>query len=286
MPSIFDTLDENYIKFENYIIHIIIDNEKNLWFNANNSAEALGYIDKKDALKKHVDKKDKVQLSKINNKNIKGHPQTLYLNEGGLYSIILSSKLPKAKKFKEWVTHEVLPSIRKYGSYKLKKKYESSLDNITKKMNNIKKENQRMQRELKKDKFPEGGLVYAIDYSDDNDKIYRIGMTGDMKARKRIHDTHSLYKREIKVLHESDCPIRLESCVRAMLYEYRYKDKKDFYFCNLKTVKKAFKTCSESIECMKQKGGSDIIESYISKHTLKIDFLNKTIHKLSVKLNK
>jgi prophage antirepressor-like protein len=91
MANIFTTLDENYIKFENYIIHVIIDDYKILWFSANNSAEALGYIDKKDAIRTHVDKKDKIQMSKIkHNKKIKGHPQTLYMNEGGLYSLIIS----------------------------------------------------------------------------------------------------------------------------------------------------------------------------------------------------
>jgi hypothetical protein len=143
-----------------------------------------------------------------------------------------------------------------------------------------------MKKEIKKEKYPEGGVVYAIDYSDEKDKIYRIGMTGDMKARKKIHDTHSLCKRDVKVLHESNCPIKLESCVRAMLYDYRFKNKKDFFICDLKIVKKAFKTCSNSIECMEQKGGNDMIQDYIDKYIQKIEFLNKTIQKLTKKLLK
>ena len=123
MPNIFDTLEENYIKFENSIIQVIIDNDDKLWFRANDLATSLGYLDIKDAIKKHVDKSNKIQLKYIkHSSNIKGHPQTSYINESGMYKLIISSKLPKAKRFNNWITNEVLPSIRKFGFYKLKKR--------------------------------------------------------------------------------------------------------------------------------------------------------------------
>jgi prophage antirepressor-like protein len=251
-----NTIENNYIKFENNTIHIIIDNNNKLWFNANDSAKAIGYIDRRDAIKRHVNKKDKIQKRDINCKKMKGHGQTLYLTEGGLYSLILTSKLPKAKKFSNWVTHEVLPSIRKYGEYKLKKE----MDDMMRKINYLEEENKKMINLLKKNKYPKGGMVYVIDYSDSKNSIYRIGMTGDMTKRKQLYDTHMLDKKEIKIMEETKCPIRLESCIRAMLYEYRYKDKKDFYVCDIKIIKKAFKTCIKSIECMNQIGGVNLID--------------------------
>lgn len=115
MTNIFDTLEENYIKFENSTIQVIIDNYDKLWFKANDLPNSLGYLDVKDAIKKHFNKNNKIQLQNIkHNSNIKGHPQTSYINESGMYKLIISSKLPKAKRFNNWVTNDVLPSIRKF----------------------------------------------------------------------------------------------------------------------------------------------------------------------------
>ncbi len=77
-------------------------------------AEKLGYKNTSDALKKHVDDEDK-GVAKCD--TLGGIQEMTVINESGLYSLILSSKLPNAKKFKRWVTSEVLPSIRKHGAY-------------------------------------------------------------------------------------------------------------------------------------------------------------------------
>lgn len=96
---------------------ITIENEP--WFVGKDVAEALGYGNSRDALAAHIDDEDKTIIQKsdfptleIPNRGI------VVINESGLYSLILSSKLPNAKRFKHWVTSEVLPTIRKTGSYK------------------------------------------------------------------------------------------------------------------------------------------------------------------------
>jgi prophage antirepressor-like protein len=81
-------------------------------------AEALGYKNPSNALQVHVDEEDKTSyLIQVSGSNYKAN--TLMLNESGLYSLVLSSKLPQAKVFKHWVTSEVLPQIRKTGRYEL-----------------------------------------------------------------------------------------------------------------------------------------------------------------------
>ena len=77
-------------------------------------AEILGYSNPRDALAKRVDDEDK-GVAKCD--TLGGFQDLTVINESGLYSLILSSKLPKAKKFKHWVTSEVLPAIRKHGMY-------------------------------------------------------------------------------------------------------------------------------------------------------------------------
>lgn len=84
------------------------------WFVGKDVAEVLGYKDTADSIKKHVDDEDKLTRRFTDS----GQSREMYIiNESGLYSLILSSKLPNAKAFKKWVTSEVLPSIRKHGGY-------------------------------------------------------------------------------------------------------------------------------------------------------------------------
>ena len=91
---------------------LVINNEP--WFVGKDVAEALGYKNSKNAVPTHVDEEDKLstQIEYTGQKR-----NVTVINESGLYSLILSSKLPNAKKFKRWVTSEVLPTLRKTGSY-------------------------------------------------------------------------------------------------------------------------------------------------------------------------
>lgn len=280
--DIFETLQQNYIIFESNRINIIIDINEIIWFNANEITKSLGYKYTKDAIINNVDKSDKIQLQKILTKsNTKKHPHSIYINESGLYSLMLSSRLPKAKKFKKWTTSEVIPSIRKYGYYKLKTKYENKMMNIIKKINYLEKQNEKIKNDLKKEKYPDGGLVYVIDYSEDNEEIYRIGMTNNINKRKKIYDTHSLHKKNIVYLLETECPLKLETCVRSLLYDFRFKDRKDFYVCDLKKIKKAFRMCKQSISCLNQSGGN-VLEHKINNLKIKQRKIIKKIRKLNV----
>lgn len=91
---------------------IIIDGSP--FFVGKDVAKALGYRDTSDALKKHVDEEDKLTRRFADSGQRR---EMKIINESGLYSLILSSKLPEAKKFKRWVVSEVLPTIRKHGYY-------------------------------------------------------------------------------------------------------------------------------------------------------------------------
>lgn len=92
---------------------IMIDGEP--WFVGKDVANALGYSRERDAISNHVDKDDAVKHGVTD--SMGREQQTTIINESGLYSLIFGSKLDTAKKFKRWVTSEVLPSLRKNGSY-------------------------------------------------------------------------------------------------------------------------------------------------------------------------
>lgn len=102
--------------FENHEVRsLLLNNEP--WFVGKDVAEVLGYERADNAIRNHIDKEDKLmhQISASGqNRNM------TIINESGLYGLVLSSKLPSAKKFKRWVTSEVLPALRKTGQYQVK----------------------------------------------------------------------------------------------------------------------------------------------------------------------
>ena len=93
---------------------LMIDNEP--WFVGKDVAEALGYKNVRDSLARHIDSDDKRDGVVIHD-SMGREQKPIIINESGLYALVFGSKLPSAKKFKHWVTSEVLPTLRKTGSY-------------------------------------------------------------------------------------------------------------------------------------------------------------------------
>lgn len=122
------SLSENIKIFNNAefgeIRVMLIDDDP--WFVGKDIAVALGYKDTVNALKAHVDEQDK-RGWRITTPS--GEQQATIINESGLYSLIFSSKLESAQRFKHWVTHDVLPSIRKHGMYMTDNLLETAIAN-------------------------------------------------------------------------------------------------------------------------------------------------------------
>lgn len=108
------------------IRRVEIDGE--YWLSGKDVAQALGYAKPENALSAHVDDEDKTTtLVQGTGSNYKS--KATVINESGLYSLVLSSKLSSAKKFKRWVTSEVLPSVRKHGAYMTPETLEAAILN-------------------------------------------------------------------------------------------------------------------------------------------------------------
>nr|DAK47465.1 MAG TPA: repressor domain protein [Bacteriophage sp.] len=106
-------------KFENTPVQTIVENNE-IFFRAAQLAELLQYKNPHKAIKDHVDPDDLTKREIVN--TINKRAQVIFVNESGMYSLVLSSKLEQAKKVKRWVTSEVLPAIRKTGKYQLQPK--------------------------------------------------------------------------------------------------------------------------------------------------------------------
>jgi prophage antirepressor-like protein len=112
--------------FDESNVLTIIDKDKNVWFKGFDIASILGYKDKDYAIRTHVDEEDKKSRGQFGNRptggGLKGNEKNkMFINESGLDSLILRSKLDKAKVFKRWITSEVLPTLRKQGEYTVPK---------------------------------------------------------------------------------------------------------------------------------------------------------------------
>lgn len=119
---------------------VLIEDEP--WFVGKDVATILGYSNPSKALTDHVDEDDKLNNESLSSLGQRGG---WLINESGLYSLIFGSKLKEAKRFKHWVTSEVLPSIRKTGSYHMPKTYKQALKELLEQV----EENERLQIENK-----------------------------------------------------------------------------------------------------------------------------------------
>ena len=122
-----------YIRYSMSIIEKVFHHEENeitvikcrddIWFRGKDIAKALGYSIPRKAIREHVDPEDRLSLECLTKGGLKRTPlkneqkSAIFVNESGLYSLILQSKLESAEVFKRWVTKDVLPSIRKTGRY-------------------------------------------------------------------------------------------------------------------------------------------------------------------------
>lgn len=177
----------------------VLEKDGAAWFVGKDVAEVLGYSNSSKAVGVHVDEDDKAEFPIWDGRQ---NRNTYLINESGIYSLVLSSKLPTAKKFKKWVTSEVLPSIRKHGAYMTPDKIEEVLlnpDTIIGLATKLKEE----QELNKKQQQIIGELKPKADYMDrilKNKGLVSItqiakdyGMTGQ-EMNKLLHDLKVQYK--------------------------------------------------------------------------------------------
>jgi prophage antirepressor-like protein len=267
----------NTINFEKYKIIVIIDNNNIIWFNAKQICISLEYKQAKQAIINNVEKNDKIQLKNMNiSFEIKQQPDSIYINESGLYSLLISSKTLKSKKFIRWITNDVLPELRKKNVFSPDK----DITKLLKKINELETKNKLLHNDLKLEKFPDGAMVYVIEDIIENEIYYRIGKTDNMNKRIKIYNTHSLHNKKVVYYVELLCPLQLETCIKSMLYKYRYKNRKDYFNCSVNKIIKAFEKCIESIKCVENQTGGNLTEINIKNYIYKITYYEDKLQKI------
>ena len=205
---------------------IEIDGEP--WFVGKDVALRLGYRDTSDALKNHVDDEDKLTRCFADS----GQNREMYIiNESGLYSLVLSSKLESARKFKRWITSEVIPQIRKTGAYHTPKTYAEALRALAdeaEKAEALKKQNQLMQPKAEffdavtdsKTAIPIGDVAKILDIGIGRNKLFEFLrekniLTSDNRPYQRYIDAG--YFRVIEQKYEVNGEVRIN--IKTLVFQ-------------------------------------------------------------------
>ena len=127
------TFSKDFGEYQAHLTILLVEGEP--WFKGTEAAAALGYKNLRAAILTHVDDEDRQRLDNLRSleSRLLTNPNegaSIYISESGLYSLVMSSKLPCAKVFKRWVLKEVLPSIRRTGSYSAQPSLEEEEDEI------------------------------------------------------------------------------------------------------------------------------------------------------------
>ena len=175
--------DNNLFSFNGKGLKIVNVGDE-IWFKGKDVAKILEYENYQQSLRINIDKDDKIRFDKLKDaitqhlsKSVDSeHPHTIFINESGLYSLILRSRMEAAKKFKRWVTKEVLPTIRKTGSYSIKNQPKLLYD-----LNNFKNKS----------------CFYIINI---RDNLYKYGISDNMARRGNDHLNNFKNPKIIKII--------------------------------------------------------------------------------------
>ena len=198
------------------------------WFIGKDVTDILGYANSRKAIGDHVDDEDK-GVTKCD--TLGGVQEMAIINESGLYSLVLSSKLESAKRFKRWITSEVIPQIRKTGAYHIPKTYAEALRALadeTEKIETLKKQNQLMQPKAEffdavtdsKTAIPIGDVAKILDIGIGRNKLFEFLrdkniLTSDNRPYQRYIDAG--YFRVIEQKYEVNGEVRIN--IKTLVFQ-------------------------------------------------------------------
>lgn len=227
---------------------LTIDGEP--YFVGKDVASALGYKNVRDSLARHVDLDDKKDGVVIHDSMGRQQKPTI-INESGVYSLIFGSKLPNAKKFKHWVTSEVLPALRKYGTYAMRASYMIE-DPIERAKKWIEEEQERQKLQLENKELTTEichkedvivGLVDDIDLTEKRRRITQIVRYGTTRYRER----YNLLYREFEMKYHLDLDRRMKS-KECLSMKPKIKNKMDYIDRVMKKIPELYEIACKLFE--------------------------------------
>ena len=253
-----ENINDILLKYSNKEIIVVLDNNKKVWFNAVQICNILKYTRPRDIIYKLVDREFIKQLKNIiDDYKIysNSQPNSLFINEYGLYSLLLRSKKNEAKKFFMWVVKNVIPDIRNKGYYEVNEKQNNEIKKLNNTIEHLYQENLILKNNNKKIKNDKGNYIYIIKSPDFNkinpsiEDILKIGKTIKYKNRMSTHNTSN--KDNVLILYRvrvDDSDV-VEQCLKALLKKQMYNKKEHYKI----SINDAVKTINKCIKLTKSK---------------------------------
>ena len=256
-----ETLIKN-LKFSNEKIMVLKDKYSRIWFNGSGVCKILNYKNHKDAIKKLVNKKYIKQLKDIyDDYKIypNAQPNSIFLNEHGLYMLLIRSKKPNAEQFFIWVIEKVLPSIRRNGMYMADNNTKKEIDELNKiiEQKDVELKEKSLQiltlenNQSSKHICSKGKYIYVLksflnDYIDeDAPDILKIGKTKKYKIRLSTYNTGQKDNTIVLYRVKTNDISAIENCLKGLLSKKVYRSYKEYYNITLNeaiiTIKKCIK---------------------------------------------
>lgn len=253
-----EDINDILIKYSGKEIIVVLDNDKKVWFNATQICDILKYSAPRNVINKFVDKEFIKQLKNIvNDYKIysNSQPNSLFINEYGLYSLLLRCKRKEAKKFFMWVIKDVIPDIRKKGYYEANKKQSNEIEKLNKTIEEMHQEILILKNNNNKIKDEKGKYIYVIKSPDFNsinptiDDVLKIGKTIKYKNRMGVHNSSN--KNNVLILYrvKVDDSDVVEQCLKALLKKQMYNRKEHYTI----SINDAIKTINKCIKLTKSK---------------------------------
>jgi len=241
------------IKFDDDNINFIIDKKGNTWFNVRDILKMLEIKDPKKTIKRDILKENKIRILDIDESYreiFPGlQPNTIFINEFGMYELILRSRMNKAKKFRKLLTTKILPLIRQFGFYSVDDKNKQKLlqmnEKMRDKMKELKDRIKVLENNMKKDKYPTTGVVYAVRPQHVDKKLIKVGKSGNLKTRMQVINNSLPDHADVLYYIETNEIDKLERIIKDVLVGYVYIHRKEYYKISVPKMRIIYDKCYE-----------------------------------------
>jgi prophage antirepressor-like protein len=230
---------------------ITFDNDNNIFFKLRDILKLLGYEDVKKLLVRFdINKKYTVKYIDIVNSGHSMspiHPSTRFINESGLYILLTNSRKNLAKNFRNELFANIIPQIRKTGSYSIHKNEKSKLEKLNKKLHQLEKSNKNLKDNQKNIIYPIGPALYIIKKKKNNKTFYKIGYTKNLNKRLKTYNTSDVDKIYFSyyILLEDNT---IDKCIKQIIKNEEYIKNKEFYKSILQECLKFIIKCNNNIK--------------------------------------
>ncbi len=246
-----ENINDILLKYSGKEIIVVLDINNKVWFNVVQICNILKYTNPKNITHKLVDKEFIKQLKYIvDNYKIYPYaqPNSLFINEFGLYSLLLRSGKNEAKKFFMWVVKNVIPDIRQKGYYEANIKTNNEIKKLNKIIDELYHENFILKNNNKKINNDTGKYIYIIKSPDFNqinttmDDVLKIGKTKKYKNRMGVHNSSD--KNNVLILYrvKVDDHDVVEQCLKALLKK-QMNNRKEHYNISINNAVKTINKC-------------------------------------------